>query len=79
MEPIADSEPRRVLVTILEETAGPVLLIRTATQRGGHLDAALRAAGLLDDTSDLPADLEPLSDEARATRWARNPVGTPLS
>jgi hypothetical protein len=79
LEPIADSGPRRVLVTILEEPATPAPLSAPPLSEGERLDAVLRAAGLLDDTSDIPADLEPLSDEARATLARRIPHGTPLS
>jgi hypothetical protein len=79
LEPIADSKPRRVLVIILEETAAPDSPSATPLSEGERLDAALREADLLDDTNDIPADLEPLSDEARAALWARNPVGTLLA
>jgi hypothetical protein len=79
LEPLADTRRRRVLVTLLEETTAPAPPSAPPLSEGERLDAALRAAGLLDDTSDIPADLEPLSDEARAALARSIPNGTPLS
>lgn len=68
---------RRALLTILEEL--PPLSTSTPLTDAEQFDAVLRAAGLLDEVEDIPADLEPLSEAEVDALWARNPGGTPLS
>jgi hypothetical protein len=75
LEPITGLAPRRALLTILEEPP-PAVPPRSSDEA---LDALLRAAGLQEDLDELPADLEPLSEEALSALWARIPAGTPLS
>lgn len=78
LEPVAVSGSRRALLTILEEAPAPAD-INPQTDDDAALDALLLAAGLQEVPEDIPADLEPLSEEALDALWARIPVGTPLS
>ena len=76
-EPLIVAGVRRALVTILEERPQPLPL--PTDDDAARFDAALRSAGLLDNTDDIPADLHLLSDAELDALWARNPGGTPLS
>jgi hypothetical protein len=76
LEPVSGVAPRRALLTILEE---PPLAAAPPATDDTALDALLRAAGLQEEPDEIPADLEPLSEEALNALWARIPAGTPLS
>lgn len=76
LEPVAVSASRRALLTILEEAPADVSPV---ADDDAALDALLLAAGLQEVPEDIPADLEPLSEEALDALWARIPAGTPLS
>jgi hypothetical protein len=76
LEPVTVSGSRRALLTILEEAPAR----RSAPVNDDvTLDALLLAAGLQELPEEVPADLEPLSEEALDALWARIPAGTPLS
>ncbi|NJO82844.1 MAG: hypothetical protein HC828_08510 [Blastochloris sp.] len=76
LEPVQSGEPRRALITILDEAPHPTPLPESDADR---LDAVLRAAGLLDAADDIPTDLVMLSDAERVALAQRNAHGTPLS
>jgi hypothetical protein len=76
LEPVAVSSSRRALLTILEEAPANVSPV---ADDDAAIDALLLAAGLQEVAEDVPADLEPLSEEALDALWARIPAGTPLS
>ena len=80
MEPIATTHTRRALLTILDE---PVAVSATrpsgSAAEAAQVDAALRSAGLLDVLDDLPAQLQPLTETARAALAASIPPGSSLS
>ena len=78
LEPIAGAGRRRALLTILDEL--PAADVDPAPQSdGARLDAALRAAGLLDEADDIPDNLEPLTEAERVALWAHIPAGTSLA
>ena len=76
-EPLIVAGVRRALVTILEERPQPLPL--PTDDDAARFDAALRSAGLLDNTDDIPADLHPLAVVERERLAQRNAEGTPLS
>lgn len=76
LEPVAVTGARRALLTILEEAPTDA---RPLGDEDAALDALLLAAGLQEVAEEIPADLEPLSEEALDALWARIPAGTPLS
>lgn len=80
LEPIATTQARHALLTILDEPAAASAAQRPAPlSEAAHVDAVLRAAGLLDTLDDVPGELQPLSEKARAALAASIPVGSSLS
>jgi hypothetical protein len=76
LEPVVVSRSRRALLTILEEAPADASRV---IDDDAAIDALLVAAGLQEVPEDIPADLEPLSEEALDALWARIPAGTPLA
>lgn len=76
LEPVAVTGTRRALLTILEEAPADA---HSLADDDAAIDALLLAAGLQEVAEEIPADLEPLSEEALDALWARIPAGTPLS
>lgn len=79
LEPVALNGARRALLTILEEPAAPSASPPTEGSSTAALFAQLRAEGLIAVPDDIPADLVPLSREAREALARRLPPGRPLS
>ena len=79
LEPVAVSGSRRALLTILDELPAATTPAPSAGPLTAELVAQLRAQGLLAVPEDIPAELKPLSREARAALTRRIPAGTPLS
>jgi hypothetical protein len=76
LEPVAGPGTRRALLMILEEPQHPAA---TPATDDAVLDILLRAVGLQEEPQEIPADLEPLSEEALSELWKSMPTGTPLS
>jgi len=79
LEPIGVTGARRALLTILEEPAAPSASSPVEDPATAALFTQLRAEGLIAVPDDIPADLVPLSREAREALARRIPPGKPLS
>jgi hypothetical protein len=79
LEPLAVSGPRRALLTTLDEPPVEVSARPGVSPSTAEFFAQLRAEGLIEVPEDIPATLQPLSEEEREALARRIPSGTPLS
>jgi hypothetical protein len=77
LEPILADGPHRALLTILEKL--PTTPAQESHRDEVQIDEILRAAGLFDEADDIPSDLEPLSETARAELARRITDGASLT
>jgi hypothetical protein len=77
LQPITATQARRALLTILDDpVVASVMQPPAPATEAAQVDAALRAAGLLDTLDDAPAQLQALSEAARAALAASIPAGS---